>query len=261
MRIDYYGVEVLGMGLFGGNKEACSICGGQKGVKQIADGYVCKDCIAKCGVCLITLSWKDIFLKRVKDAINDNEINQQRSRIFHQTKVIEKELLIDEQNRLWKLKSYGNLYFTYGDIINYECQKNGIGVLSVGVGSALVGGLLFGGVGAILGGLSGSKKKEEINEFKIIVNLYNNSYHQLSINLLPTGKVKSDSIIFKSYCEKAEKIMLGLSNMGGLEKSIEGGNNAEMSPADEILKYKSLLDAGAITQEEYEAKKRQLLGL
>lgn len=63
------------------------------------------------------------FLKRVKDAINDNEINQQRSRIFHQTKVIEKELLIDEQNRLWKLKSYGNLYFTYGDIINYECQK------------------------------------------------------------------------------------------------------------------------------------------
>ena len=133
--------------------------------------------------------------------------------------------------------------------------------MSVGVGSALVGGLLFGGVGAILGGLSGSKKKEEINEFKIIVNLYNNSYPQLSINLLPTGKVKSDSILFKSYCEKAEKIMLGLSDMGGIEKSTEGCNNTEVSPADEILKYKNLLDAGAITQEEYEAKKQQLLGL
>ena len=32
-------------------------------------------------------------------------------------------------------------------------------------------------------------------------------------------------------------------------------------PADEILKYKRLLDAGAITPEEYEAKKKQLLGL
>ena len=105
------------------------------------------------------------------------------------------------------------------------------------------------------------KKKEEINEFRIIVNLNNNSYPQLSINLLPTGKVKSDSILFKSYCEKAEKIMLGLSDMGGTEKSIEDGNNIEMSPADEILKYKNLLDAGAITQEEYEAKKKQLLGL
>ncbi|UZT82107.1 PH domain-containing protein [Caproicibacterium sp. BJN0003] len=33
------------------------------------------------------------------------------------------------------------------------------------------------------------------------------------------------------------------------------------SAADELLKYKGLLDAGAITQEEYDAKKKQLLGL
>lgn len=31
--------------------------------------------------------------------------------------------------------------------------------------------------------------------------------------------------------------------------------------ADELQKYKNLLDAGAITQEEFEAKKKQLLGL
>ena len=33
------------------------------------------------------------------------------------------------------------------------------------------------------------------------------------------------------------------------------------SQADEIKKYKELLDSGAITQEEYDAKKKQLLGL
>ena len=33
------------------------------------------------------------------------------------------------------------------------------------------------------------------------------------------------------------------------------------SPADEIRKYKGLLDDGIITQEEFEAKKKQLLGL
>ena len=33
------------------------------------------------------------------------------------------------------------------------------------------------------------------------------------------------------------------------------------SGADEIMKYKQMLDAGIITQEEFDAKKKQLLGL
>ena len=36
---------------------------------------------------------------------------------------------------------------------------------------------------------------------------------------------------------------------------------AAVSPADELMKYKQLLDAGIITQSEFDAKKRQLLGL
>jgi uncharacterized membrane protein len=35
----------------------------------------------------------------------------------------------------------------------------------------------------------------------------------------------------------------------------------QSSPADELKKYKELLDSGAITQEEYDAKKKELLGL
>ena len=34
-----------------------------------------------------------------------------------------------------------------------------------------------------------------------------------------------------------------------------------LSGADEILKYKKLLDEGILTQEEFDAKKKQLLGL
>jgi hypothetical protein len=33
------------------------------------------------------------------------------------------------------------------------------------------------------------------------------------------------------------------------------------SPADEILKYKNLLDQGIITKEEFDIKKKKLLGL
>lgn len=40
-----------------------------------------------------------------------------------------------------------------------------------------------------------------------------------------------------------------------------GKSAKSASAADEIAKYKDLLDSGAITQEEYDAKKKQLLGL
>ena len=38
-------------------------------------------------------------------------------------------------------------------------------------------------------------------------------------------------------------------------------NDKQLSAADEIMKYKQLLDVGAITQEEFDKKKKQLLGL
>lgn len=38
-------------------------------------------------------------------------------------------------------------------------------------------------------------------------------------------------------------------------------SNYQVSTADEIEKFKALLDSGAITQDEFDAKKKQLLGL
>lgn len=35
----------------------------------------------------------------------------------------------------------------------------------------------------------------------------------------------------------------------------------QISAADELIKYKGLLDAGVLTQEEFDAKKKQLLGI
>ena len=49
--------------------------------------------------------------------------------------------------------------------------------------------------------------------------------------------------------------MIADSQKSAIENQING------SVADEILKYKNLLDIGAITQEEYDVKKKQLLGI
>lgn len=45
------------------------------------------------------------------------------------------------------------------------------------------------------------------------------------------------------------------------KSSVAQNNNQQFSAADEILKFKQLLDIGAITEEEFEAKKKSILNL
>ena len=44
-------------------------------------------------------------------------------------------------------------------------------------------------------------------------------------------------------------------------KKQKSGQTVAVSAADELKKFKELLDSGVITQEEFDAKKKQLLGL
>ena len=56
--------------------------------------------------------------------------------------------------------------------------------------------------------------------------------------------------------EEIGKVLENLIN--NRQKNTETSNSA---PVDELVKWKSLLDAGVISQEEFDAKKKQLLGL
>lgn len=79
---------------------------------------------------------------------------------------------------------------------------------------------------------------------------------------------KSLSILVTYKKEMAQKIL------GAFQQAVAAASDsfppdvpaapagsAAPSPADEILKYKHLLDCGAITQQEFDAKKKQLLNL
>ena len=77
------------------------------------------------------------------------------------------------------------------------------------------------------------------NSFQI-----NTSSAKLNFNYIPNGKEIVDVI----------------NNL--IQKRKNNGNiTVAVSNADELKKYKELLDAGVITQEEYDTKKKQLLGL
>lgn len=56
----------------------------------------------------------------------------------------------------YKPKDY--LLFNYDQIVDFELLKDGSSIASGGLGRTAVGGLLFGGVGAIVGASTGRKK-------------------------------------------------------------------------------------------------------
>lgn len=96
----------------------------------------------------------------------------------------------------------------YSDILDFELIENGETVITKsGLGKAVAGGILFGGVGAIVGGTT-SKKKSVTSisglKIKVVVNDMNNpdSY----INLITTS-TKTDSFIYKNAYEVAQKIL------------------------------------------------------
>lgn len=247
--------------MFGKTKEICCICNQSEGDKKIAGGMICKKCISDCGQFLLTLSWKNVSVERVQQAISANKQNQEYLNIFHSTNKFEKYVDIDENNKLWKVPCFSpNIIFSYNDIISYELLQDGEAITKGGLGGAVVGGALFGGVGAIVGGNVGSKKtKQEISEYRIKIVTRNICYPEIYINFLITGKVKSDSILYKTYVGNAQHVLSLLAIITDSASNIS--TSSSISIPDEIIKYKKLLDEGIITQEEFDTKRAQLLNL
>lgn len=153
-----------------------------------------------------------------------------------------------------------------------------------GIGRAVVGGVLLGPVGAAVGGLTSKKETQTISKYfvdhlGVVVNL--NDGTSLEIEYFDTTLKADDSLVtgcIKQVNQLTTVLEAGIENAKrqqtetvAIEPTKAEENNeqsvsaTQSSPAadslDEIKKLKGLLDIGAITQEEFDAKKKQLLDL
>ncbi len=82
----------------------------------------------------------------------------------------------------------------------------------------------------------------------------------MTINQL-IAETKKDSFVYRAAKQEADEILAILGNITKSDTKEEVVESHEISVTDEIRKYKILLDEGILTQEEFEAKKKQLLGI
>lgn len=132
-----------------------------------------------------------------------------------------------------------------------------------GVGRAIAGGFLAGDAGAIVGA---STAKKSVTSF--IVRIQTNNIHKpaydiplISSCVATDSKKYKEAIAFANDVQASIKAIVSTQQPKPVQKQPNTPPKSAPSAADEILKYKGLMDNGIITQEEFEAKKKQLLNL
>lgn len=174
---------------------------------------------------------------------------------------------IDEKKQLFKI---GFDAYTFTQLNSYELLENGSAITSggLGIGRAIVGGVLLGGVGAVLGGVTKKRKQTNyVESLKIFVTFKNTKKTSTTIDYIKKKQEKD---------KKYEKILLNaqetLSGFDFITNYLENSHHEtligsvnnlsnENSSADELRKFKALLDDGIISDREFEEKKNRILNL
>jgi hypothetical protein len=151
--------------------------------------------------------------------------------------------------------------FSYDQIVDFELIENGGSIASGGLGRALTGGILFGGAGAVVGAAT-RKGQATCNQLFVKITMKNYDAPAFYIYLINNTEVKKNSSTYISCMKIGQDL---LSKLQLIVNEIESETTTLVSgaidAADEIRKFKSLLDDGIISAEEFEMKKKQLLGI
>lgn len=170
--------------------------------------------------------------------------------------------------------------FNYSEIIEVSYEENGNQLYSKStgrtVGGAIVGGVLMGGAGAVVGGLSGATtQSKEIKNMDIKILLRSTSrstciLHFKDIDKVLKTKEEVDRKFYDTYIKNAEKAKDILSVIIDNAKQasapiaqplVQPVVTSSNSVADELTKLAKLKEAGILTEEEFNAQKTKLLNL
>lgn len=190
----------------------------------------------------------------------------------------------NDSEKICYISGYYSRIVDYKDIIEVEIIEDGNTIskksTSRTIGGAILGGILAGGAGSIVGGLSGSsKQKRKVSSLCLKILIRDTKNPTLIIRCfdskkMTTGNIESletegnaESHIYKSAKQQAEKIkdilsvIIDKTDRMGEAGSLPTGHfeHINTSIADEILKLNELRIKGIITDDEFASQKVKVL--
>lgn len=275
----------------------CSFCDNKLGIfkshVKFKDGFMCRNCLKKYGqtenLSIISSYTEqhtvEDFKQLLKSGKNFKFIQDEDAKKKKEAADKKKaedaafEKLVQQADE-HKAHKYGHYYidlkagkilrtksflypyavFEFKDVISYQVNKNGhTETKHHGITRAVVGGALAGGAGAVVGAMTGGKSDDYLDHLGLIINLADGKNIEIPIHSM--GKVKGWEVkaYYSSLNDLIAEIQAGMA--AAHKEEVPTQQTQPVDAADEIAKFKKLADDGTITQEEFEAKKKQLLGL
>ena len=199
------------------------------------------------------------------------------ARGFSQTISIGGCLSVDEEKGLWYISSltdnapvYLSNIFSFSDVLEASLKDASNKTIKGAAGGALVGGALFGTVGAVVGSSASDRTMvENLTQLNLCVTFKDSRKPALCVPLITRYnedrmKHEKDKNILLADAQDVANYLNG----HAVFREEAPASFAEPKPApaspssfiDEIVKLKELLDAGVLTGEEFEIAKRKILG-
>lgn len=159
----------------------------------------------------------------------------------------------------------------YSDIVSISYEENGNNVYNKSLGGAVVGGVLFGGVGAIVGGSTAkATQNKEVKSMSIKILLKSTSNSTIILTIYNGAPLNTKENADRMFYEGLMREVTGIKDIFSIiiditdkDSQVAASQISSMtknvSVADELTKLAKLKDAGILSDEEFNAQKTKLL--
>ncbi|MEG0018605.1 MAG: SHOCT domain-containing protein [Hydrogenoanaerobacterium sp.] len=272
------------MGLFSNSAKPCPICGKATPrllAKKIGGEAICSKCADNIAADdVLVQSWS---INDLKEHINYRDENQKLLKNFTPTRTVnyEHEFVIDDNKKLFFVSQWGEEnppVFRFEDVQGFEMSLgyNTVESWSRGMKRTPYSPPALGlasGISMLAEAFGGTKGKENDRFENLLLILKVNTKYLKEYELCNLS-ICGDTIAEYEHSFAEELARANIACNCIISIASGGTATAAASPtpaaaviplaeqaADNIRKFKELLDAGIITQEEFDAKKKQLLGI
>lgn len=211
---------------------------------------------------------KDNALQNYIDFINKNGISNSQSISLKNIARID----IETQKKLLGAYSYyesESVVLKFEQILDFEIFENGNSVVSSKTGSAIVGGLLFGGLGAIAGASGSRIISDNCKTLKLNIYTTDVANSVITLDLLDRG-IEKNSAEYENIKDTVNK-MIGFLKIAREsnrqaerkeDKKVIVENIEDINQNNNLSKLKELAqlkEQGIITDKEFEESKKKIL--